>query len=582
MTLVRTTFAALFAGLLLACEATKPLVPYTVTVVSGDAQTDTVARVLPAPLVVTVLGEGGNPAGGVAVMWVVQGGGGSVAATTVTDAAGQASVTWTLGPIAGAQTVRASAGGGTTTFTATALPDTPTQASKNAGDQQNGAPSTPLPVPYIVLVRDQFGNPVPGVTVNWAAVSGEGSVSASSNLTSAAGVATTVHTLGPDFGVDSVTASVPVLGATLTFTSTALREAVLVATVSIPPNYGIHDTFVRDGIAFVCAWNTGVMIFDVGNGVNGGSPSNPKLISTIATAGGEAHNAWWFWNGSEKKYLFVGQEGPGSIGSSSIGDIHVVDVTSLASPTEVATFHLPGAGTHNFWMDENAKILYAAYYNQGVVALDVSGTLSGDLAARLIDTLRVGGPGNTYTWGVQLYNGSLYAVDMLSGLWQLNSVSGDLSFAAGGNNVPERFGSDLWVANGYAYTGTWGGFFRTSNVPGNAVKIWQLGASGAPTLVDSIITTGIATVSDVEVSSNGKLLMFSAENGPNAGVHFYSLADPAYPTFLYKYLVAAGVHTASLAYIGGRVYAFGAKDPERAPASPDPRLMIWDVTSLTQ
>ena len=171
---------------------------------------------------------------------------------------------------------------------------------------------------------------------------------------------------------------------------------------------------------------------------------------------------------------------------------------------------------------------------------------------------------------------------MLSGLWQLNTVSGDLSFAAGGNNVPERFVSDLWVANGYAYTGTWGGFFRTSNVPGNAVKIWQLGASGAPTLVDSIITTGIATVSDVEVSSNGKLLMFSAENGPNAGVHFYSLADPAYPTFLYKYLVAAGVHTASLAYIGGRVYAFGAKDPERAPASPDPRLMIWDVTSLTQ
>ena len=140
---------------------------------------------------------------------------------------------------------------------------------------------------------------------------------------------------------------------------------------------------------------------------------------------------------------------------------------------------------------------------------------------------------------------------------------------------PERnfdAGSDLWVANGYAYTGTWG----TRNAPGNAVKVWQLGPTGAPTLVDSIITPGIGTVSDIEVSSNGKLLMFSTENGPNAGVYFYSLADPAHPTFLYKYLVSTGVHTATLGYIGGRVYAFGAKDPG------SPALMIWDVTSLTQ
>jgi len=589
MTLVRTTFAALFAGLLLACEATKPLVPYNVAATSGDAQTDTVARVLPVPLVVTVLGEGGNPASGVPVMWTVQSGGGSVGATTVTDAAGQASATWTLGPIAGAQTVRAGAGGGSVTFTATALPDAPTQASKNAGDRQNGAPSAPLPVPYVVLVRDQFGNPAPGVTVNWVAAAGQGSVSAGTGVTSAAGVATTVHTLGPNFGVDSVTASVPVLGATLTFTSTALREAVLVATVPIPANYGIHDTFVRDGIAFVFAWNSGVMIYDVGNGINGGSPNSPKPISTLVTnasgiaAGADVHNGWWFWNPStgEKKYLFIGQEGPafGGIGFGSSGLIHVVDVHDLAHPVEVAYFHKAGpdsTGTHNFWMDETNQILYAAYYNGGVIALDVSGTLTGDLSSRLIDSLRIGGPGDTYTWGVQLYNGSVYAVDMLSGLWQLNTANGDLSFAAGGNNVPERFGSDLWVANGYAYTGTWGGFFRTANVPGNAVKVWQLGATGAPTLVDSIITTGIGTVSDVEVSSNGKLLMFSAENGPNAGFHFYSLADPAHPTFLSRYLISAGVHTATLGYIGGRVYAFGAKDPG------SPALVILDVTSLTQ
>jgi len=97
----------------------------------------------------------------------------------------------------------------------------------------------------------------------------------------------------------------------------------------------------------------------------------------------------------------------------------VVDVSDLRHPVEVAFFHLDDAGTHNFWMDEAHQILYAAYYNGGVVALDVSGTLEGDLSDRLLAQVRPGGDGNTYVWGVQLAGGSLYAIDMLSGLWQL-------------------------------------------------------------------------------------------------------------------------------------------------------------------
>jgi hypothetical protein len=201
----------------------------------------------------------------------------------------------------------------------------------------------------------------------------------------------------------------------------------LVASVPIPPDYGIHDTFVRDGLAFVFAWNTGLIIYDVGNGIKGGSPANPQEVSRLVTAdngvpGGPAvHNGWWFHNPvtGEHRYLFIGQEGPGTVGSRSIGDIHVVDVSDLEHPVEVAFYRLPGAGTHNFWMDEQRQILYAAYYNAGVIALDVSGELSGDLTARLIDQIQPGGVSNTYTWGVQLAGGSLYAVDMLSGLWEL-------------------------------------------------------------------------------------------------------------------------------------------------------------------
>jgi hypothetical protein len=206
-------------------------------------------------------------------------------------------------------------------------------------------------------------------------------------------------------------------------------QITLTASVPIPPAYGIHDTYVRDGLGFVFAWNTGVIIYDVGNGIRGGSPANPQEVSRLVTSSSgtvspSVHNGWWFHNpvSSENRYLFIGQEGPGVIGSQSSGDIHVVDVSNLTDPHEVATFHLDGAGTHNFWMDEARQILYAAYYNGGVVALDVSGTLSGDLSNRLLAEVVPGGPENTFTWGVQLANGSLYASDMLSGLWQLTEA----------------------------------------------------------------------------------------------------------------------------------------------------------------
>jgi hypothetical protein len=196
----------------------------------------------------------------------------------------------------------------------------------------------------------------------------------------------------------------------------------------IPDNYCIHDTFVRDGYAFVFAWDEGLYIFDVGNGSHGGTPQVPALIShtgspTSLAFGGETHNGWWFWNptNGEKKYLFIGEEGPGALGSSSSGDIHVVDVSDLAAPVEVAHYHLAGAGTHNFWIDEPNQRLYAAYYNGGVVALDISGRLAGDLASREIARVRPGGNNNTYVWGIMLYNGDLYASDMLSGLWQLGA-----------------------------------------------------------------------------------------------------------------------------------------------------------------
>ena len=199
----------------------------------------------------------------------------------------------------------------------------------------------------------------------------------------------------------------------------------------------VHDVFVRDGILITALWNDGITIWDIG-GAGSGSVSNPIVLGNVATIGGEAHNVWWFQNAvtGEKRYAFVGEEGPGAIGVSASGDIHVVDVSNFASPREVAFFHLDGAGTHNFSVDESRGILYAAYYNGGVRAIDVTGDLSSCNVANKSPDGRCNlatmgrelghwpdGTGGVYVWGVQLVGSRLYASDMLKGIWKLAPVS---------------------------------------------------------------------------------------------------------------------------------------------------------------
>ena len=197
----------------------------------------------------------------------------------------------------------------------------------------------------------------------------------------------------------------------------------------------VHDVFIRDGLLFLALWDAGLDIWDIGGGGKGGSPEAPVVIGNVKTIGGEVHNVWWYHDASGgKKYAFVGQEGPGSIGSSSVGDIHVVDVSNLAAPKEVAFYRVGGAGTHNFSVDEKTGVLYAAYYNAGVRAIDVRGDLAScsvkdiygrcdltamgrEIGAGLVELNRT-----VYVWGVQYVNGVVYASDMMAGIWKLNAA----------------------------------------------------------------------------------------------------------------------------------------------------------------
>ena len=178
----------------------------------------------------------------------------------------------------------------------------------------------------------------------------------------------------------------------------------------------VHDVLVRDGLAFVSHWDLGLVILDVGNGVVGGSPATPIEVSRIELPGGATHNAW-FWPAAG--YVFVGQERVLDVGNPPVpaGRVTVIDVRDLTAPRIVATFTKPGSTPpHNFWLDETRGILLVAWYSVGLVAIDVAGELSGELAdeGREVALARPAGLFNF--WAPQIEGGVVYASDILTGI----------------------------------------------------------------------------------------------------------------------------------------------------------------------
>lgn len=212
----------------------NPGPPSQITVVSGNDQTGTVAQALPQPLVVLVRDQFNNPAGGTTVAWAVALGGGSLSASSSsTDAQGRATVTWTLGTVAGINnnSVQASVSGlpgSPATFTATANAGAATQLGYVSGNVQTGKVGMSLALPLVVLVRDQFDNPVSGVAVAWAVTAAGGALSAASTPTNGEGQASVTWTLGTTAGSsnNSAQASAPGLsGSPMVFTASAVPAA---------------------------------------------------------------------------------------------------------------------------------------------------------------------------------------------------------------------------------------------------------------------------------------------------------------------------------------------------------------------
>jgi hypothetical protein len=107
----------------------------------------------------------------------------------------------------------------------------PTTLAIDAGDGQVGVVATALTTSPSVVVLDQFGDPMSGITVTWSP--GAGTVSSATTPTGADGVATTTWTLGPTAGAQTLAAAAAGLTG-VSFDATA--EAGPVSAVSVAPD----------------------------------------------------------------------------------------------------------------------------------------------------------------------------------------------------------------------------------------------------------------------------------------------------------------------------------------------------------
>lgn len=204
----------------------------------------------------------------------------------------------------------------------------------------------------------------------------------------------------------------------------------------------LHDIDVQDGLLYGSWWNDGLVILDVGNGIKGGTPSNPVMVAQykydlnalyrdVEASGGAGfirgtHTAW-----RHRNYVFIADEVFPSNGvrgakdaaaGRAYGRLQVIDVSDLTQPKSVAWYEPEFGGVHNVWVAGDS--LYMGAYNAGFRVFDVSGELKGDLRAQgreigHLNTADMDGRtrNSAMTWGVVVRDGLAYVNDMNNGLW---------------------------------------------------------------------------------------------------------------------------------------------------------------------
>ncbi len=208
----------------------------------------------------------------------------------------------------------------------------------------------------------------------------------------------------------------------------------------------VHDLDIVDGLMYASYWNDGLVILDIGNGMKGGRPDHPVLVSQFkydldslyrevegASNPGFTRGTHTAWRQRGGKYVFIADEvyrngnveGAKDASSSRMyGTLQVVDVSDIEHPKSVAWYTPEMGGVHNVWVVKDT--LYLGAYDAGFHVFDISGELRGDLRAQgreiaSLNTADMNGiqKNAAFNWGVVVNpkDGLAYVNDFNNGLW---------------------------------------------------------------------------------------------------------------------------------------------------------------------
>ena len=411
-------------ALLVACGETGPseqLPPAAVTNVTGAPLSGAAGEALAERVVIRVEDANGNPLPGVTVTFAVTGTGASVdPATAVTDDRGEARTRWTLGRTPGTQTLTVTAAGSTTLqINATAGPPRIASLSVNAGNNQTGTAGSNLAVAPSVVARDASNAPVQGVTVFFSVMSGGGSVTNTSEVTNAQGIASAgTWRLGSSTGTQLLSAQVPQAGVNnnpIVFTATASAGApvsvtALSATTQTTPVgalvTSVPSVVVRDAV---------------------GNPAPNVTVNFVVTSGGGQIT------GASQT---TSAQGVATVGSWRVGSTAGPNtVTATVSGLPPITFTAIGSAGAPVLIEKTAGDAQTSQVNRPVpIAPQV----------RVVDAAGVGVSGITVTFAVASGDGSVVIGTVPTGAdgtatvgaWILGPTPGPNTLTASAGSLP--------------------------------------------------------------------------------------------------------------------------------------------------
>ncbi|MFQ5649774.1 MAG: Ig-like domain-containing protein [bacterium] len=239
---------------------------------------------------------------------------------TFTDADGQASTKLRLGPAPGVNQVQATATGfSPLLFTATGRAGRVNVITKLSGDGQTGDRGQQLAQPFVVQLRDEFGNLAGDAPTTWTIISGNGTLSQTSPVTTdAQGQAQNTLTLATDTGLNQVRVTAAgYSGQDIIFVATPNPGAAAAITLhSGDSQVGTASKPLATPLRVSVTDDIGTPVpnHSVTFAVTGGSGSVAP-VTTTTQADGTAETVWTL--------------------GSEIGDVHQVQATALGVPGSV-------------------------------------------------------------------------------------------------------------------------------------------------------------------------------------------------------------------------------------------------------